>query len=1245
MDFVTILLVGVALYLWYRVRRLSDRIQAEEQARVRVQQELAGVISHLTGGRQEAPAAATGPGVVLPTVPAAPADRLAAAMGSATPASGALWGPGIGAPPPLRDTVGPQHRPAPQVARPPQVAKPVQVPPPAQVAPRARAAPARPPQPKATERSAQAAFASQPATVVAPSGPSPALRLLERLGLTPADDGSGLSRAAIEAWLEGRLLAVVGGVALTLGAAFFLSLAFSRGWITEPMRVLIGLAGGSVAIALGELAFMRVKGILGHVLLAVGLSVVSLSLFAATRLFGLIPPEVGVAGALLAAVVAAAIAIRHDSELVAAFGLISVLAAPPLLGAAPTSLTVLFLAAALVGTTVIALFKTWIWLPPLAFLLAAPQVAASTQGASVPIALLTIAGFWLVNTISAGGEEIRHPTHRLQPSTVTLLLASAAFTLWAGTAVLDGSYVQWRGAFVAAVALAYLAFGLALLARFGDRHPFGLVVAATGIASITMAVPIQFGATWVPIAWASEAVALTFVATRFRHPYAAGIALLLGAMSLGHLLLVEYPIAQIADGFDRTWPFVGPQGLTFLFLVGSAVVAGLIVRRTWICVWLGVVGLVTTAYVLPFEMSDAWLVGAWSAMTVAGMAAWRFLITPRLSPDFAERQFSAFGLPAWSRPIEQVVVALSRASGVAFVSTVVLLASLSLGHLLVVEYSPGQLNAGFDRTWPFVGPQGLALAFVIGAMLLAGLIVRANWFRALLGAAAIVLTAYALPFELSGTPLVVAWSGLTVASMVAWRFAVAGHLPARFVERNFAAVGLPAAGGSITDLVAETSRIVRPAFASIVVLPISLAIGHLMTFEFPMATLGSQVISGTPYVSVEGLAAAAVLGGLLLTGILASRPYLFGSMGVALMVLIYTLPFEVLPPFVMIPWGLAAVGSLAIVRRLEVVDPRLTAQLTVADLSERAPYVAAALGLLCMYIDALLYARPDEFFGALAGLGSLPATPFLDERTFALAAFAVTVGAAGWVWGGVTARVVGVIGAAMTIAWLLPFEVRPAYAVAGWAALAAGGFGLVRYVPAARVLAGAPAVGLIAFGGVVALVVVAPPTRLVVDATTTVSGLPFLTDATVALGSLAVACAIGARLHRADPLSRAGAIAAALFALYGLSVGLVDVFQRQVGTRPLEDLQREAQLGLSLLWSVLGGIAFAVGIRTHQAPVRRAGLALLGLATAKVFIVDLAALDVAYRVLSLVGLGVLLLVSALVYARQQPREAPSKTEA
>ena len=45
---------------------------------------------------------------------------------------------------------------------------------------------------------------------------------------------------------------------------------------------------------------------------------------------------------------------------------------------------------------------------------------------------------------------------------------------------------------------------------------------------------------------------------------------------------------------------------------------------------------------------------------------------------------------------------------------------------------------------------------------------------------------------------------------------------------------------------------------------------------------------------------------------------------------------------------------------------------------------------------------------------------------------------------------------------------------------------------------------------------------------------------------------------------------------------------------------------------------------------------LLGLATIKVFLVDLSGLDVAYRVVSLIALGVLLLVGAGLWQRAQP---------
>lgn len=149
----------------------------------------------------------------------------------------------------------------------------------------------------------------EPAPGWAPQGP--AFSLPSRLRLP---DMSG-SLTEIEARLTGQTLAWVGGLALVLGAIFFLSLAFSRGWIGPELRVLIGLAAGSIALAGGAVFMERGNRLLGHVLTPVGLAVISISLVGATRLYGLVPVEVGLAVALLSAVVAATIAVRSIRRL------------------------------------------------------------------------------------------------------------------------------------------------------------------------------------------------------------------------------------------------------------------------------------------------------------------------------------------------------------------------------------------------------------------------------------------------------------------------------------------------------------------------------------------------------------------------------------------------------------------------------------------------------------------------------------------------------------------------------------------------------------------------------------------------------------------------------------------------------------------------------------------------------------------------------------------------------------------
>jgi uncharacterized membrane protein len=117
-------------------------------------------------------------------------------------------------------------------------------------------------------------------------------------------------------------------------------------------------------------------------------------------------------------------------------------------------------------------------------------------------------------------------------------------------------------------------------------------------------------------------------------------------------------------------------------------------------------------------------------------------------------------------------------------------------------------------------------------------------------------------------------------------------------------------------------------------------------------------------------------------------------------------------------------------------------------------------------------------------------------------------------------------------------------------------------------------------------------------------------------------------------------LAAGILAVYALSIGVVDLFQARIpGPVAFEEVATQAQVAMSVLWIVLGAVVFVFGLARRHLLIRQAGLALLAVASLKVFVFDLASLDVAYRVLSLVALGTILLLSAWVYARLRPPTA------
>ena len=80
------------------------------------------------------------------------------------------------------------------------------------------------------------------------------------------------------------------------------------------------------------------------------------------------------------------------------------------------------------------------------------------------------------------------------------------------------------------------------------------------------------------------------------------------------------------------------------------------------------------------------------------------------------------------------------------------------------------------------------------------------------------------------------------------------------------------------------------------------------------------------------------------------------------------------------------------------------------------------------------------------------------------------------------------------------------------------------------------------------------------------------------------------------------------------------------------DLARH--LSLSVLWTVYATVLILVGVQQKSALLRWQALALFGLVVFKVFLFDLASLDRAYRILSFLVLGSVLMIVSFLYTRR-----------
>ncbi len=111
-------------------------------------------------------------------------------------------------------------------------------------------------------------------------------------------------------------------------------------------------------------------------------------------------------------------------------------------------------------------------------------------------------------------------------------------------------------------------------------------------------------------------------------------------------------------------------------------------------------------------------------------------------------------------------------------------------------------------------------------------------------------------------------------------------------------------------------------------------------------------------------------------------------------------------------------------------------------------------------------------------------------------------------------------------------------------------------------------------------------------------------------------------------------IAVNVLALVAMTLEIYEYFDPSAGYAAPRDAYRAAGLTTSIVWTLYASALMYAGTRRRQAGLRWLGLALFGVTTGKVFLIDLAELSGIYRVVSSIVLGAVLLVISFFYQRR-----------
>lgn len=324
----------------------------------------------------------------------------------------------------------------------------------------------------------------------------------------------------ITRWLlGGNTLVRVGMIVLFFGVAFLLKYAAERNLVPIELRLAAVAAGAVVLLLVGWRLRERRPGY-GLMLQGGGVGVLYLTVFAALRLYQLVPPEFAFAVLVGVAAGSAALAVLQDSRALAITGAAGGFLAPILASTGGGNHVALFSFYAVLdaGILAIAYYKAWRELNLIGFVFTfviglawgsqyyRPELFSTTE----PFLILFFV-FYVAIAVMFSLRQAPQLAHYVDG---TLVFGTPLVAFGLQTALVrDMEFGAAWSAF--ALAAFYLLLATTLHAR--KRQTLVLLVEsllALGIGFATLAVPLAFDGRWTSAVWAVEGAAIVWTGVR-----------------------------------------------------------------------------------------------------------------------------------------------------------------------------------------------------------------------------------------------------------------------------------------------------------------------------------------------------------------------------------------------------------------------------------------------------------------------------------------------------------------------------------------------------------------------------------------------------------------------------------------------------------------------------------------------------------------------------------------------------------